>query len=66
LVERLRAVRGQVPIVVASPNAAHLCGAGVYYVEIFDPKSLLALLQNLYEVATKQVKKRDDGILDER
>ena len=66
LIDRLRAVRSQVPIVVTSPHAEPMCGDGVYYVESFDPKSLLALLQNFCEEATKQVKQRDDGILDER
>lgn len=66
LVDRLRAVRSNLPIVVTSANAEQSCGKGVHYVESFDPKSLLALLQKLYEEATKQVKNRDEGILDER
>jgi CheY-like chemotaxis protein len=66
LIDRLRVVRSHVTIVVASPNAEQSCGDGVFYVESFDPKNLLALLQRLYEEATQQVKKRDDGILDQR
>jgi DNA-binding response OmpR family regulator len=66
LISRLRAVRSQVPIVVASSDAERSCGEGVHYVQSFDPKNLLALLQNLHDEATKQVKERDEGILDER
>jgi DNA-binding response OmpR family regulator len=66
LIARLRAVRSNLPIVVTSLHAEQSCGEGVYYVESFDPKGLLALLQKLYEEATKQVKNRDEGILNER
>lgn len=66
LIDRLRAIRPDVTIIVTTPNANPLCGEDVHYVESFDPKSLLALLQNLYDQATQQVKKRDDAILDER
>src|SRR5690242_532505 len=66
LIDKLRAIRDDIVVVVASPESEPTCGEGVLYVESFDPKSLLALLQNLRKQEKKEIKEREEFIQDKR
>lgn len=62
LVRRVKEIRAGLPVVVVDrPGAAH-CAEGDYYLEAFDPKSLLELLQSLNPEETERIRRRNEEL----
>ena len=47
IIDRLRAMRAEIPIVTVSPSGYEACGGEQYHVSSFDPQALLEQLQKI-------------------
>ena len=47
LIDRLRAIRREIPIVTVSPSGYDACGGEQYHCSSYDPQELLAQLQKI-------------------
>ena len=57
LIERLRAIRNDVPIITVSPSGYEPCGGEQYHVSSYDPRDLLNQIQ---QICTKEVEQAAD------
>jgi CheY-like chemotaxis protein len=61
LIERLRAVRPDVPIVTVSPSGHDRCGDEEYHVSSFDPKDLLEQLEKICSKEIREAVEQNDS-----
>jgi CheY-like chemotaxis protein len=54
LIERLRTIRRDIPIITVSPSGHEPCGGEQYHVSSYDPRDLLAQLQH---ICSKEIRK---------
>lgn len=54
LIERLRAIRKDIPIVTVSPSGYEPCGGEQFHVSSYDPRDLLDQIQ---QICTKEVER---------
>ena len=64
LVAALRALQPQLKIVVVGRPGQAKCGGEDHFLESFDPRKLLALLQRLEPEKTAEIEKRDEELSD--
>jgi len=64
LVEALKAVRADLPIIVVCTPRGTPCERADHSLESFNPRELLALLQKLFPKATAEIEKRNEFLED--
>src|SRR5581483_1979038 len=57
LIERLRTIRDDVPIITVSPSGYEPCGGEQYHVSSYDPRELLDQIQ---QICSKEVERATD------
>jgi CheY-like chemotaxis protein len=60
LIDRLRAIRRDIPIVSVSPSGHEACGGEQYHCSSYDPQKLLQQLQKLCPRETWEAAQRGD------
>ncbi|HVT99849.1 MAG TPA: hypothetical protein VHE33_20285 [Acidobacteriaceae bacterium] len=60
LIERLRAVRSDLPVITVSPSGHDPCGAEDFHVSSYDPQDLLAQLSHLCPKEIRQAAEESD------
>jgi CheY-like chemotaxis protein len=61
LIERLRKIRSDVPIVTVSPTGHDRCDGEEYHVSSYDPRALLDQLRHICERETKQATRENES-----
>ena len=64
LIAALKELRPDIPTIVVSTPRGGMCRTADYTLESFDPKKLLALLQQLHPEATAAIEKRNEDLED--
>lgn len=62
LIEQLRVVQTNMPIITVSPTGHDPCGGEQYHVSNFDPKRLLEIIQKISPSGMSYVVKRENEI----
>lgn len=62
LIERLREIRADIPIVVVSPNALENCDGERHLVCSYDPKDLLAELRKISPKQSQQIVEHENKL----
>jgi response regulator RpfG family c-di-GMP phosphodiesterase len=62
LIQRIRGVVPEIPIIVTSAGSPRRNERNVYYIDSLDPKALLNCLQSLNKEAVKEIAKADPEI----
>ncbi|HEX4030848.1 MAG TPA: response regulator [Terracidiphilus sp.] len=60
LIERLREIRRDVPIITVSPSGDDRCGGEQYHVSSYEPQALLDQLRHICGKAQKQAVKENE------
>jgi CheY-like chemotaxis protein len=60
LIEELRKIRSDIPIVTVSPSGHDRCGGEQYHVSSYDPQDLLEQLQNICSKETREALEEGD------
>ena len=61
LIQRLRAVRADLPIISVSPSGHDPCGAEDFHVSSYDPQDLLAQLNHICPKETREAAEQSDS-----
>jgi CheY-like chemotaxis protein len=60
LIDRLRAVRREIPIVTVSPSGHEACGGEQYHCSSYDPRALLDQLQKICPGESREAAQQSD------
>jgi len=61
LIERLRAIRHDVPVITVSPSGYEPCGGEQYHVSSYDPRDLLDQIQQICTKETERAAQQSDS-----
>lgn len=64
LIQRLRSVKPEIPVIVTSAGGHSHCPGEYHHVDSYDPKKLLDVLQKLKPEQTRQTAERDARLED--
>ena len=64
LVDALKAIKPQITVIVVCTPRGTPCEQADHTLPSFDPRKLLALLENLHPQATKEIEKRNEDLED--
>lgn len=65
LVDALKAIRADLPVIVVCTPRGTLCERADYTLDSFNPRELLTLLQKLFPKATAEIEKRNEFLEDQ-